>query len=257
VAVEPRLQVGTRRAGTALRTAGPAPRRRRAGRRHAGGRHRWVRRGRRPPPGTGFVCLENTHNSKGGTAIAAERIDAACEAAHDRGVSVHLDGARLFNAATALGTDASRIAREVDSAICCLSKGLGAPVESVLAGSEAFVAEARRVRKLLGGGMRQAGLVAAPGLLALRNRERLADDHANAAALADGLDAVGDLAARDPETNIVLVETDEPAEAFLERCEAAGVLGVPFGEYVLRLCTHIGVDREAVDEAIRRIEGLD
>jgi threonine aldolase len=207
-------------------------------------------------PGTGLCCLENTHNSKGGTAIAAERIDAACEAAHERGVPVHLDGARLFNAAAALETPAARIAREVDSVMCCLSKGLGAPVGSLLAGSEAFVAEARRVRKLLGGGMRQVGIVAAPGLRALENRDRLADDHANAARLAEGLDGIDGLRADDPETNIVLVETEAPAEAFLERCEAAGVRGVPFDDHLVRFCTHLDVDRGDVETAIERIEGL-
>ena len=207
-------------------------------------------------PGTGLVCLENTHNSKGGTAIAAERIDAACEAAHGRGVPVHLDGARLFNAATALGTDAARLAREVDSVMCCLSKGLGAPVGSMLAGSEAFVGTARRVRKLLGGGMRQAGLIAAPGLVALENRERLRTDHDNAARLAAGLDDLEGLRAGEPETNIVLVETDETAAAFLERCEGVDVLGVPFGEHVVRFCTHLDVDRGDVETALERVERL-
>ena len=204
-------------------------------------------------PGTGLLCLENTHNSKGGTAIAAERIDAACETAHDHGVSVHLDGARLFNAAAALGTDAARLAREVDSVMCCLSKGLGAPVGSMLAGSEAFIEDAHRVRKLFGGGMRQAGMVAAPGLLALENRTRLAEDHENARRLAEGVGAIQGLSAREPETNIVLVETAEPAEAFLERCEREDVLGVPFGEHVVRFCTHLDVDGD-IDAAIRRIE---
>jgi threonine aldolase len=205
-------------------------------------------------PGTGLLCLENTHNSKGGTAIRADRIDAACEAAHDRGVSVHLDGARLFNAAAALETDAARLAREVDSVMCCLSKGLGAPVGSMLAGDAAFVDAAHRIRKLLGGGMRQAGMVAAPGLLALENRDRLADDHENARQLAEGLDAIGGLSAREPETNIVLVETDEPAERFLDRCERNDVLGVPFGEYVVRFCTHLDVDDADIETVIRRIE---
>ena len=204
-------------------------------------------------PGTGLLCLENTHNSKGGTAIAAERIDAACETAHDHGVSVHLDGARLFNAAAALGTDAARLAREVDSVMCCLSKGLGAPVGSMLAGSEAFIEDAHRVRKLFGGGMRQAGMVAAPGLLALENRTRLSEDHENARRLAEGVGSIQGLSAREPETNIVLVETAEPAEAFLERCEREDVLGVPFGEHVVRFCTHLDVDGD-IDAAIRRIE---
>jgi threonine aldolase len=206
-------------------------------------------------PGTGLVCLENTHNSKGGTAIAADRIDAACEAAHDRDVPVHLDGARLFNAAAALDVDAARLARAPDSVMCCLSKGLGAPVGSMLAGSEGFVTSARRVRKLLGGGMRQAGVVAAPGLVALSNRGRLEADHENARRLAAGLDGIEGLEAREPETNIVLVGTDSPAESFLEACEAAGVLGVPFGEHVVRFCTHLDVDREDIETAITRIEG--
>jgi threonine aldolase len=207
-------------------------------------------------PGTGLLCLENTHNSKGGTAIAADRVDAACEAAHDRDVSVHLDGARLFNAAAALDTDAAELVANVDSVMCCLSKGLGAPVGSMLAGSEAFIEEAHRVRKLFGGGMRQAGIIAAPGLIALENRERLADDHENARRLAAGLDALDGLSAREPETNIVLVETDEPAERFLDRCAERDVLGSAFGDNVVRFCTHLDVDREDVESTIRRIEGI-
>jgi threonine aldolase len=206
--------------------------------------------------GTGLLCLENTHNSKGGTAIAAERIDAACEAAHERSVSVHLDGARLFNAATALDVDAARLAENVDSVMCCLSKGLGAPVGSMLVGSEAFIEAAHRVRKLFGGGMRQAGIIAAPGLIALENRERLSEDHANAERLAAGLDELDGLDAHEPETNIVLVETDEPAEEFLDACEERDVLGVPFGDNVVRFCTHLGVDSEDIESALRRIEGL-
>jgi len=206
-------------------------------------------------PGTGLVCLENTHNSKGGIAIAPERIDAACEAAHELEVPVHLDGARLANAAVAHDVTPARMARETDSVMACLSKGLGAPVGSVLAGSVAFVERARRVRKLFGGGMRQAGLIAAPGLVALENVERLADDHENARRLAAGLDGPG-LDVTDPETNIVLVGTDGPAERFLERCEEQGVLGVPFGEHTARFVTHLDVDRADVETAVDRIADL-
>jgi threonine aldolase len=204
-------------------------------------------------PGTGLLCLENTHNSKGGTAIAPERIDAAAAAAHEHDVAVHLDGARLFNAAAALDVPAARIAREVDSVMCCLSKGLGAPVGSVLAGDEAFIEAARRVRKLFGGGMRQAGIIAAPGLRALENRDRLADDHRNAERLAAGLDDLDGLDAHNPETNIVLVDTDRPAEAFLADCESAGVLGVPFADRQVRFCTHLDVERAGVERAVERI----
>ena len=205
-------------------------------------------------PGTGLLCLENTHNSRGGTAIAPEAIDAACEAAGALDVPVHLDGARLFNAAAALDVPASRITENVDSVMFCLSKGLGAPVGSMLAGSEAFVESARRVRKLLGGGMRQAGVIAAPGLLALENRERLGEDHENAARLAAGLGRIDGLDVADPETNIVLADTDEPAAAFLERCEAEGVLASEFGEHRVRFCTHWDVDSEDVDRAISAVE---
>jgi threonine aldolase len=203
--------------------------------------------------GTGLVCLENTHNSKGGTAIAAGRIDAACAAAADREIPVHLDGARLFNAATALSTDPARLVREVDSVMCCLSKGLGAPIGSMVVGSEDFIEDARRIRKLLGGGMRQAGIVAAPGLEALENRDRLAEDHDNAERLAAGLSEIEGLAVEPPETNIVLVEPDDSVETFLEDCRAAGVLGVPFGGGRVRFCTHLGVDRDDIETAIDRI----
>jgi threonine aldolase len=205
-------------------------------------------------PGTGLLTLENTHNSKGGRAIAPDRIAAAAGAAHDLGVPVHLDGARLFNAAAANDCPAADIVDPVDSAMCCLSKGLGAPVGSMLAGSEAFVERARRHRKLLGGGMRQAGMIAAPGLVALGNRDRLAEDHRRADRLADGLDRTDGLSIDPPETNIVLVETDRPAETFLEDCKAEGVLGVPFDEHVVRFCTHWDVDDADVDAAIEAVE---
>jgi len=203
--------------------------------------------------GTGLVTLENTHNSRGGRPVPPEAIDAAAAAAHDLGVPVHLDGARLFNAAVALDVPATRITRSVDSVMFCLSKGLGAPVGSVLAGSEAFVERARRIRKLLGGGMRQAGIVAAPGLLALENHDHLADDHEHARRLADGLDGVEGLSIQEPETNIVLVETDRPAETFLDACESEGVLGVPFDDHCVRFCTHWDVDSADVERAIEGV----
>ncbi len=205
--------------------------------------------------GTGLVCLENTHNSKGGPAIAAERVDAACAAARERDVPVHVDGARLFNAAAALDIEAARLVRDVDSVMCCLSKGLGAPVGSMVVGTESFIEEARRTRKLLGGGMRQAGIVAAPGLLALENRHRLTEDHENAERLAAGLVDIEGLSVTEPETNIVLVEPDEPIGSFVERCAEVGVRCVEFGEERVRFCTHLGVDREDIETAIERVAG--
>lgn len=204
-------------------------------------------------PGTGLLCLENTHNSKGGTAIAPRKIDAAAEAAHGLGLAVHVDGARLMNAAVSLDVSPSRLVREVDSVMFCLSKGLGAPVGSMLAGSEEFIERARRHRKLLGGGMRQAGIVAAPGLRALENRARLANDHENARTLAAGLDSLEELSVREPETNIVLVETEQPAAEFLDRARNVGVSGVPFDDHLVRFCTHLDVSADDVETAVDRI----
>ncbi|MDS0295805.1 low-specificity L-threonine aldolase [Halogeometricum luteum] len=207
--------------------------------------------------GTGLLALENTHNARGGVAVPPEGIDAAAEAAHDLGVPVHLDGARLFNACVALGVDPERMTRNVDSVMFCLSKGLGAPVGSMLAGSEEYVERARRVRKLFGGGMRQAGIIAAPGLRALDNVERLAEDHENAARLAAGLDDIAGLRAPDPDTNIVQVFSEEAgltADEFEALCEAEGVLAGAHGEYLTRFCTHLDVSADDVDEAVDRID---
>lgn len=207
-------------------------------------------------PGTGLLTLENTHNSKGGVAIAPEKIDAAAETAHEFDVPVHLDGARVFNAAVAHDVPASRMVENVDSVMFCLSKGLGAPVGSMLAGDEAFIARARRVRKLFGGGMRQAGMIAGPGLLALDNVSRLADDHENARVLAEQLAEIESLSVQDPETNIVLVDTEETgmeADEFLSVCEDAGVQGTQFDTYVARFCTHWDVDESDVETAVAKI----
>ncbi|MEF8857148.1 MAG: GntG family PLP-dependent aldolase [Haloplanus sp.] len=210
-------------------------------------------------PGTGLLCLENTHNARGGVAVPADHVRAAADAAHDHDVPVHLDGARLFNACVALDVAPAEMVAPVDSVLCCLSKGLGAPVGSMLAGSEAFVAEARRMRKLHGGGMRQAGIVAAPGRLALEHREHLATDHENAERLAAGLDAIDGLSAPTPETNIVVVDVGETgldAAAFVDACAARDVGCVPVDDATVRFCTHLDVDRADVDRALDRIEAV-
>lgn len=141
----------------------------------------------------------------------------------------------------------------VDTVMCCLSKGLGAPVGSMLAGPEAFIEEAVRVRKQFGGGMRQAGLIAAPGLVALDNVDRLADDHANATVLAEGLDAVSGLSVPTPDTNIVVVDSEGAgltAEEFVELCDDVGVLGGTFGQYHTRFTTNLNVSRADVERAV-------
>jgi threonine aldolase len=164
---------------------------------------------------TTLLCLENTHNAAGGAVTGVDEHAGLVAAAREAGLRVHLDGARIWNAAVALGVPPSSLAAGVDTVQVCLSKGLGAPVGSLVAGSAEFVAEARRVRKMLGGGVRQGGVLAAAGLVALEGVDRLAEDHANAAALADGLAELG-WDVRAPQTNIVLAAvSDVPAE--LER----------------------------------------
>jgi threonine aldolase len=208
-------------------------------------------------PGTGLLCVENTHNVKGGVAVPGDELAAAADAAHELGLPVHVDGARVFNAAVALDTDPADLLAPADSVMFCLSKGLGAPVGSILAGSEAFVERARRTRKLMGGGMRQAGMIAAPGLLALENRERLGEDHANAARLAAELDDVSGFSVPEPETNIVLVDTTDAnrtAGEFVERCENEGVLASEFGEYTGRFCTHLDVSESDLADVVAAVE---
>ncbi|MFB6096680.1 MAG: low specificity L-threonine aldolase [Haloferacaceae archaeon] len=208
-------------------------------------------------PGTGLLALENTHNARGGVAVPVERIDAAAEAAHDLGVPVHLDGARLFNACVALDAEPARMVANVDTVMFCLSKGLGAPVGSILAGPEAFVERARRTRKLFGGAMRQAGMIAAPGLLALESVDRLAADHANAARLAEGIDAIEGVSVADPDTNIVIVDAGDlglSGVEFEELCAEYGVAGHHFGPTTCRFTTHRDVDRDDVERAIEAIE---
>ncbi|RKD93797.1 threonine aldolase family protein [Halopiger aswanensis] len=207
-------------------------------------------------PGTGLLCLENTHNARGGLAIDPEKIAAAADAARERDVPVHLDGARVFNAATALDVPVSDIVEPVDSVMFCLSKGLGAPVGSMLAGSEEFVEEARRTRKLFGGGMRQAGIIAGPGLEALENVADLEQDHENARLLADGLSEVAGFDVRGPETNIVLADVSETGldvETVLERCRERDVLATAFGPTTVRFCTHRDVDRADIERALERL----
>jgi threonine aldolase len=209
-------------------------------------------------PVSALVCVENTHNRHGGTCCTPEEIEAVTAAAHERGLAVHLDGARLFNAAVALRRDAREFTRSVDSVTFCLSKGLAAPVGSVVSGSAEFVARARRWRKLLGGGMRQAGVIAAAGVVALQSMiDRLADDHANARVLAEGLahlpGLVLDLAT--VQTNIVILHTAGPAgparaAGLVRGCAERKVKVHAIGPSSIRCVTHKDVDADDVARAI-------
>ncbi|HVL87229.1 MAG TPA: GntG family PLP-dependent aldolase [Candidatus Thermoplasmatota archaeon] len=207
-------------------------------------------------PMTALVCVENTHNYAGGAVVPITNLRAVRDVAQRHGLPVHLDGARLFNAAAALGVDPARIAEHADSLMFCFSKGLGAPVGSVVCGSAEFVREAERARALLGGAMRQAGVIAAPALLALREGpRRLREDHENARRLAEGLARIDGLAL-DPqavETNIVLFDVSAlgmSAKAFCERMRAAGAGYSVTGPSQARAVTHVDVDRSDVEAAI-------
>lgn len=206
-------------------------------------------------PDTGLICLENTHNRAGGTCYSLSELQAIGKVAADYAIPIHMDGARLFNAAIALGIPARDITAHVHSVQFCLSKGLGAPVGSVLTGSEEFIERARRFRKMLGGGMRQAGVLAAAGIVALTTmRNRLADDHRHARILAEGLAELGlgiDLPT--VETNIVVcdvVRTGQTARDFAGCLGTAGVIVNEFGEGKIRLVTHYGISRQDIDYAL-------
>ncbi len=206
-------------------------------------------------PTTGLVCLENTHNRHGGTCCSPEEIEAVAAAAHAAGVAVHLDGARIFNAAIALGRPVADFARPVDSITFCLSKGLGAPVGSLVCGSRDFVVRARRVRKSLGGGMRQVGVLAAAGLVALETMvDRLAEDHANARRLAEGLARLSSirLDLGKVETNIVIFQVDRAGGAgdLVTGCLARKVKIHQIGPAAIRCVTHKDVDAEDVERAL-------
>jgi threonine aldolase len=213
-------------------------------------------------PRTGLVCLENTHNRAGGTVISLEQTRAVCAAAHAAGVPVHVDGARIFNAALALRVHAAALVADADSAMFSLSKGLSAPVGSVLVGSTAFIAAARRARKLLGGGMRQAGILAAAGLVALEQMvDRLGEDHAHARLLAERLAAVPGVAVdlATVQTNIVNFRTAPSgleAPGFAARLRAHGVLAGARDAWTIRMVTHRHIGRDDVEAAAEAVRAV-
>ncbi|MET9228690.1 GntG family PLP-dependent aldolase [Lentzea sp. NPDC003310] len=199
---------------------------------------------------TTLLCLENTHNASGGTVTTGDDHSALVAAARSAGLAVHLDGARLWNASVALGVPLTSLTAGVDTVQVCLSKGLGAPVGSVVAGSASFVVEARRVRKMLGGGVRQGGVLAAAGLVALDRIERLAADHSNANGLASGLRSLG-WEVDEPATNIVLAAVPD-LDKTLSSLREVGVLASPMAGKV-RFVTHGDVDSSDVAEVLRRL----
>lgn len=214
---------------------------------------------------TALLCIENSHNRLGGVVLNVEQVETLTGLAHARNVAVHMDGARVFNAATALGIPISTLVRTVDSVMFCLSKGLSAPVGSMVVGSRDFIKRAHRMRKLLGGGMRQAGVLAAAGIVALEQMvERLAEDHENSKRFANGLADYPQIDI-DPDkvvTNIIRFslrneqqEKLSEAEAlrFVAKAQEYGVLMGTMGEGNIRAVTHYGITAENIDSALQGI----
>ena len=211
---------------------------------------------------TGLVELENTSNLAGGSVYPLQVSDEICDRAHEAGLPVHLDGARIFNASVALGRSVVDLTRKFDSVMFCLSKGLGAPVGSMLAGSKAFIEDARLVRKMLGGGMRQAGVLAAAGLVALEESpKRLRVDHENARFLAERLAEMPGIKIepRKVVTNILFVDTSGTGLTSFElskRLASEGVLANGVTAATMRMVTHYDVDREGCERALQVMRGV-
>jgi threonine aldolase len=197
-------------------------------------------------PATTLLCLENTHNRHGGAIVKPEVLAEYRSIADNHGMKMHLDGARAWNAAVALGVPLKELTSAFDSVSLCLSKGMGTPVGSVLTGSQSFIDKARRWRKRLGGGMRQSGMLAAAGLYAIENNfNRLSEDHDRAKRLAEGIQG-----AQKPETNIVLIDTIRPAADVCADLHALGVWCFPVAERRLRLVIHLQITDADVDQTI-------
>ncbi len=211
---------------------------------------------------TGCIELENTHNMAGGTVYPQEVLDEICLRAHERGIGVHIDGARIFNASAATGTPVSRICRHADTVMFCLSKALGAPAGSMLAGPKDVIDRARLYRKRLGGGMRQSGILAAAGLLALEESPALLpQDHANAQFLAAGLAAILGISVEPspPATNIVIFDTTatgRPAKEISQALKAQQVLMNPISPTVMRAVTHYDVSRSQCQTALETLAAV-
>ena len=207
-------------------------------------------------PRVKLVCLENTHNYCGGTALSASYTAAVADTAHKRGLALHLDGARIFNAALALDVPPSDLAEPADSVMFCLSKGLSCPLGSLLCGSAEFIERARRTRKMIGGGMRQVGVVAAAGIVALNQMvDRLHEDHQNAQLLAEGIEGIPGLSPgpRVVQTNLVFFDLKDKrmtAKEFAAALGDEGVLVLASGPNRLRAVTHYGIERNDVERAL-------
>lgn len=212
-------------------------------------------------PETGLICIENTHNRAGGAVVPVSNLQDIFAIAKKHSIPVHIDGARLFNAAIAIDKPVTEFTQYSDTVQICLSKGLGAPVGSVIAGSKEFIKSARKWRKRLGGGLRQAGIIAAPGLVALQTmRERLIEDHEAARILAEGMNQIkGIKVSNVVETNIVIVDVkglNVSSTAFVHALKQEGILANSFGPTQIRFTTHYDVSIDQIHTALSTINKL-
>lgn len=212
-------------------------------------------------PETGLICIENTHNKAGGAVIPLENMEKIYQIGKSHGIPVHLDGARIFNAAVAAQISVQEYAKFTDSVQFCLSKGLGAPVGSIIAGTSYFVSKARKWRKRLGGGLRQAGVLAAPAIIALEeNVDLLITDHENANRLAGGLANMKGIRVENKvETNIILInieQSNKTVQSFLLELKEQGVLAGAFGPNIIRFVTNNGVTKEDVDKVLASVNKI-
>jgi threonine aldolase len=212
-------------------------------------------------PGTSLICIENTHNYWGGAVVPIDNFRAMREIADKHGLKIHLDGARIFNASISSGVPVKEYTKYVDSVMFCLSKGLSAPIGSLLAGSKEFIEKARRIRKLLGGGMRQVGVIAAAGIISLTEMiDRLAEDHNRAKRLAEGICNLPgiELDPKDVETNIIFLKFNHPRisiQEFLNKLKEKGILALGLAGRI-RLVTHKDINDEDVEKTIKAFKEI-
>lgn len=207
-------------------------------------------------PETTLVCIENTHNRAGGTVITPNQIRALSEVAKAHGLKLYMDGARIFNAAVAMETDVKQFTRHVDNLMFCLSKGLSCPIGSIVAGSHEFIEKARKIRKVLGGGMRQAGIIAAPGIIALEKMiDRLREDHTNACLLAEGLSKIEGISVdlKAVQTNIVQMNVKGlgiTADQFVSMLKERNILALSMSKNIVRMVTHRGIEKRHIEKTL-------
>lgn len=213
-------------------------------------------------PEPALICIENTHNRHGGTVVKPDQIKAVSEITKAHGLKLYMDGARIFNAAVALKVDVKEFTKHVDNLMFCLSKGLSCPVGSIVVGNQEFIEKARKTRKILGGGMRQAGIIAAPGIIALEKMiDRLEEDHKNARLLAEGIAKVDGLAINlgIVQTNMVHFDVGElgiSANQFISELEENGVLALTLAKNKIRMVTHRGIEREHIEKTLSILESI-